>query len=182
MNLAFALAEKEKIQLENQLYNLEYRMNIKTKKYKMETSAYVKYAMVNVVKEWWWAFLVPLALVALTFVLGSHWPWIVALVATILYLLFWAVQFVGVTQHPNFKMMFEKVNYEINSQQVLMKLNAKQGMPMKWDMIKEAYVKKDAFVLIINRAQLVYLPHSIFNNANDISFVTSILKRKGYVK
>ena len=63
-----------------------------------------------------------------------------------------------------------------------MKLNAKQGMPMKWDMIKEASVKKDAFVLIINRAQLVYLPHSIFNNANDISFVTSILKRKGYIK
>lgn len=156
-------------------------MNIKTKKFQMESNAYVKYAMLNVIKEWWWAFLIPASLIGLSLFLGAHWPWITALVLTILYLLFWAVQFVGVTQHPNFKMMFEKVNYEINSQQVLMKLNAKQGMPLKWDMIKTAQSKKDAFVLIVNRAQIIYLPHSIFNNNNDIKFVESILKRKEYI-
>ena len=157
-------------------------MNVKTKKYKMDSNAYVKHALTNVIKEWWWAFLVPAALVALTFILGAHWPWIVALVATILYLLFWAVQFVGVTQHPNFKMMFEKVNYEINSQQILMKLNAKEGMPLKWDMIQKAYAKKDTFIFIVNKAQLIILPYSIFNNQNDIKFVESILRRKEYIK
>ena len=157
-------------------------MSVKTKKVKMESNAYVKYALVNVIKEWWWAFLVPAALTGLSFALGAHWPWITALVVTIIYLLFWVIQFVGVTQHPNFKMMFEKVNYEINSQQVLMKLNAKQGMPMKWDMIKRATSTKDSFVLFINRAQLIHLPKSIFNNQNDIKFVESILKRKGYIK
>ena len=35
-------------------------------------------------------------------------------------------------------MLFERFSYEINSQQILMKLNAREGMPMKWDQIKKA--------------------------------------------
>jgi hypothetical protein len=100
----------------------------------------------------------------------------------ILYLLFWLVQFAGVTQLEQSKFLFNKLNYELSSQQILVKLNAKQGMPMKWDQIKRASAKKEAFLLFVSKAQLIYLPHRIFNSDNEIKFFETILKRKGYLK
>lgn len=79
------------------------------------------------------------------------------------------------------KFMFEKLSYEISSQQILIKLNAKQGMPMKWDQIKRATKGKDAFTFYISKAQLVYLPFKVFNNENEIRFIETVLKRKGYI-
>lgn len=80
------------------------------------------------------------------------------------------------------KILFERLSYEINSQQVLVKVNTRQGMPLKWDMIKDARIGKDYFVLIVSKAQLVHLPFRIFNTENEKKFVETILKRKGYVK
>lgn len=80
------------------------------------------------------------------------------------------------------KILFERLNYEINSQQVLIKVNPRQGMPLKWDMIKEARMSKDYFLLIVSKAQLVHLPFRIFNTENEKKFVETILKRKGYIK
>ena len=80
------------------------------------------------------------------------------------------------------KFMFQKLSYEVSSQQILIKLNPKQGMPMKWEQIKRAEKTKEAFVLYASKAQLVFLPYKIFNNDNDIRFVETVLKRKGYIK
>ena len=158
-------------------------MKVITKKYKLDTTQYIKLAMTNVIKEWWWAFLVPIALASLTiFFPGTHWFWISALIITVLYLLFWLIQFAGVTQLEQFKVIFEKLSYEIDSRQILMKINPKQGMPLQWDNIKNAKRLKDGFLFIISKAQLIYLPNKAFNNQNDIKFVESILKRKGFVK
>ena len=55
---------------------------------------------------------------------------------------FWLVQFAGVTQLEQSKFLFNKLNYELSSQQILVKLSAKQGMPMKWDQIKRASVQR----------------------------------------
>jgi len=79
-------------------------------------------------------------------------------------------------------MLFERFSYEISSQQILMKINAREGMPMKWDQIKRARVGKDYFVLFLNKAQLIYLPFKIFNSDNERKFVTSVLKTKGLIK
>lgn len=79
------------------------------------------------------------------------------------------------------KVIFEKMAYEIDSRQVLMKINTKQGMPVKWDMIKKAEIKKDAFIFTMSKAQFIHLPFKIFNSDNDKKFVETILKRKGYV-
>jgi len=79
-------------------------------------------------------------------------------------------------------MLFERFSYEITSQQILMKLNAREGMPMKWDQIKSAKVGKDYFLLVINKAQLVHLPFKIFNSDNERKFVLSILRTKGLTK
>ena len=74
------------------------------------------------------------------------------------------------------------MSYEITSQQVLIKVSAREGMPMKWDQIKRAYIGKDYFLLMVNKAQLIHLPFKIFNSENERKFVTSILRTKGYIK
>jgi hypothetical protein len=74
------------------------------------------------------------------------------------------------------------MNYEITSQQILIKLNPKQGMPMKWESIKRAFVGKDFFLLVISKAQFIYLPFKIFNSENERKFMETILKRKNLLK
>lgn len=113
---------------------------------------------------------------------NSIWWFIAALVGVGLYLLFWWIQFYGVTQLEQGKMLFEKFSYEINSQQILMKINPREGMPMKWDQIQSAVVGKDFYVLFVNKAQVIHLPFKIFNTENERKFVGSILKTKGLIK
>ena len=157
-------------------------MIVRTKKYQLTTGKYIGLALVGVLKQQWWVFLIYFAICSGFFIIPNAWWIIGASIALILYLLFWLVQFAGVTQLEQSKFLFNKLNYELSSQQILVKLNAKQGMPMKWDQIKRASAKKEAFLLFVSKAQLIYLPHRIFNSDNEIKFFETILKRKGYIK
>ncbi|MGF1636169.1 MAG: hypothetical protein ACFCUU_03780 [Cyclobacteriaceae bacterium] len=157
-------------------------MIVKTKKYKLPTGKYIKIALAGVLKQQWWVHLIVVALMSGAFFIWSIW-WIIGpLIAYGIYILFWLIQFAGVTQLEQGKLLFEKLTYEINSQQILIKLNPKQGMPMKWDQIKRAQKRKDDFVLFASKAQIIHWPYKIFNNDNDRKFVESILKRKGLLK
>ena len=138
--------------------------------------------MFNILKQQWWVFLIAAALCCGYFIIPNMWWFIGTGIALVLYLLFWLIQFAGVTQLDQTKMLFEKLSYEISSQQVMIKLNERQGMPMKWDQIKRAKVGKDYFLLVVNKAQLIHLPFKIFKTENERKFVGSILKRKGYIK
>ena len=139
-------------------------------------------ALKNILREQWWVGLIVLA-ICLGFVwIQSIWWFIMAFIGGGLYVLFWVIQFYGVTQLEQGKMLFEKFSYEINSQQIIMKINAREGMPMKWDQIKKAIVGKDYFVLFVNKAQLIHLPFKIFNSENERKFLISILKNKGILK
>jgi hypothetical protein len=157
-------------------------MIVRTKKYQLATGKYIGLALVGVLKQQWWVFLIYFAICSGFFIIPNAWWIIGASIALILYLLFWLVQFAGVTQLEQSKFLFNKLNYELSSQQILVKLNAKQGMPMKWDQIKRASAKKQAFLLFVSKAQLIYLPHRIFNSDNEIKFFETILRRKGYIK
>ena len=157
-------------------------MIIKTKKVKLENKTYIKQALLNVNIELWWVWLIPVGISALTFFYTTVWFVIIALVLSILYLLFWVAQFIAVTQLDQNKVMFEKMTYEIDSRQIIMKLNTKQGMPMNWDMIKKVRMGKEAYTLILSKAQLIYLPKKAFNSDNEIKFFESILKRKSLIK
>jgi YcxB-like protein len=157
-------------------------MKVITKNYRLEKKAYIKMALKAVLIQMWWAIPIALAICALYFVLPSWW-WIFAgVLAYGLFVLFWWVQFFGVTQLEQGKALFEKFSYEITSQQILMKLNPREGMPMKWDQIKRAEVGKDYFLLFVNKAQLILWPYKIFNSDNERKFIASILKTKGLVK
>lgn len=157
-------------------------MIVKTKKYKLETGTYVKLAMANILREQWWVILIVIAIMAGYFFAPSIWWFIGAIIALILYLLFWLIQFAGVTQLEQNKILFEKLSYEINSQQILIKVNPRQGMPIPWSNVKKAEIKKDSYVLFISKAQLIHLPFRIFNTENERKFTETILRRKGYVK
>lgn len=157
-------------------------MIVKTKKYKLESNTYIKLGLIGVLKQQWWVFLIALAICAGYLWIPNIWWFIGTAIALVLYLLFWLIQFAGITQMEQTKMLFEKLSYEINSQQILIKLNSKQGMPIKWDQIKRARVGKDHLLLAVNKAQLIHLPFRIFNSDNERKFVESILKRKGLVK
>ena len=157
-------------------------MVVKTKKYKLESGTYIKLALINVLKQQWWVSLIVLAICSGYLWIPNAWWIIGAGIGLVLYILFWLIQFAGVTQLDQTKMLFEKLAYEITSQQVLIKLNNKQGMPMKWDQIKRGSVGKDHLLLIVNKAQLIHLPFKIFNSDNERKFVESIMKRKGLIK
>lgn len=157
-------------------------MIVRTKKYQLPTRKYISIAMVGVMRQQWWVAPIYLALCAGYFLAPSWWWIIGATIALGLYFLFWLIQFAGLTQHEQGKFMFQKMNYEISSKEILIKLNARQGMPMKWENIKRARVLKDGFVLFASKAQLFYFPYKIFNNSNEIKFVETVLKRKGYIK
>jgi hypothetical protein len=157
-------------------------MIVKTKNYRLEKKDYIKMALRNTLKQQWWVSLIVLAICLLYIWVASFWWFVGAFIGAGLYLLFWWVQFYGVTQLDQGKMLFERFSYEITSQQIVMKLNAREGMPMKWDQIKSAQVGKDHFLLWVNRAQMIHMPFKIFNTDNERKFVASILKTKGLVK
>ncbi len=157
-------------------------MIVKTKKYQLTPNTYIKIGMQNIFREQWWVILIPIAISCMIFIVPSHWWWISSLTALVLYGLFWLIQFAGVSQLDQNKIMFEKFSYEITSQQILMKLNIKQGMPVKWETVRKALMTKNAFLLVISKAQFIYLPFRVFNSENEIKFMESILRRKGFLK
>jgi hypothetical protein len=157
-------------------------MIVKTKKYQLGTRKYIKLGMLNILRSQWWVILIALAIAAMTFIIPSNWWWIGSLSAFVLYGLFWLIQFAGVPQLEQNKILFERLSYEITSQQILIKLNPKQGMPMKWENIKKAFIGKDFYLLILSKAQFIYLPFRIFNTENERKFMETILRRKNYIK
>jgi hypothetical protein len=157
-------------------------MIVKTKKYQLESGTYIKLGLINILKQQWWVILIAIAIACGYFWIASWWWISMAILAYVLYWVFWVIQFAGVTQMEQNKVIFEKMSYEIDSRQILMKLNAKQGMPIKWDLIKKAEMTKDAFILTMSKAQFIHLPYRIFNSENDKKFLETILKRKEYIK
>jgi hypothetical protein len=157
-------------------------MIVKTRNYRLEKKDYIRMAMRSFLRKQWWVSLIVVAICLFYFLVPSIWWFIGALVGAGLYLLFWWIQFYGVTQLEQGKMLFERFSYEITSQQIVMKINPREGMPLKWDQIKSAQVGKDHYLLFVNKAQLIHLPFKIFNTDNERKFVGSILKNKGLVK
>ena len=160
-------------------------MIVRTKNYRLDKKTYVNTAFKTILKKQGWMAVAGALLICMGYFIpgaSSIWWFICAIIALGLYLLFWWIQFYGVTQLEQGKMLFEKFSYEISSQQILMKINPREGMPLKWDQIKSASIGKDHFVLFVNKAQLIYWPFKIFNTENERKFVTSILRNKGLIK
>jgi len=161
---------------------------VRTKKYALPTQKYISLAMRYFFKTQLKWVLVPVALIlinaviSLTGIYPNLWIYITVVVASILYVLFWLIQFTGITQLAQYKPMFEKFSYEIDNRQIIMKLNVKEGSVMKWEQILEGYKDKDAYVLVISKGQFLHLPFNIFTSEHDIKVFERILKQKEILK
>ena len=156
-------------------------MIAKTKKFALAHTTYVGIAMKNIIiSQWWLILLIGLVCIIPAFIWPDFDSWFIglAITAPLLYLLFWLIQFAGATRLKEFEMIFQKLSYEIDSRQILMKIKANQGSQIPWSMIKKAKKGKNHFVLIMSKAQLIYLPFNVFSSKQHVQFVESILKRK----
>jgi hypothetical protein len=157
---------------------------IRTKKYALDTKQYINLALREwIQREWIW-FLIPAGVIVLNVILNvtdvypNWWIYLVAVLGAIGFGLFRAMQFTATTQVEQNKTMFQKFTYEIDSRQILMKINQNEGGVIKWDMVKSARKEKAAYLLSLGRYQYLYLPFSIFNSDHDLKMMDTILRRK----
>ncbi len=159
-------------------------MVVKTKKFALDKKHYIKKAFVNQISRLKIWFLIPAAIAILGLVLNftgvykNWWILITAIVGAILFAAFWYIQFYAATQMEQNKQMFDKFAYEIDSRQILVKLNAKEGGVIKWDMVQSAEKDNTGFYLHIARGQFLHFRNDVFNSEHDLKLFESILKRK----
>lgn len=157
---------------------------IKTKKYQLSPKTYIEIALKSVMQEFWWAWMIPAGILLLGMLYYPAFWWCLGIAITlgVLYVLFWWIQFTAVTQVEQGKMLFDKYFYEINGQQILMKLDPQKGMPITWDKIIRAVQTDAYFALFLSRGQFIYLPFTIFNSPHEIKVLETILKRRNLLK
>ena len=153
-------------------------MIIKTRKYKLNPNTYVGLGLRNVIREQWWVFFIADIIASGTFWIKTMWFLLGTGIALLLYLLFWLVQFYGITYLEQNQVLFEPLRYEVSSEHIVVQVTPKQGIPIAWKQVKRARKGRDHFLLVISKAHIIHLPHKIFNSPHEIKFVETILKRK----
>lgn len=175
---------------------------IRTKKYQLEKNVFTGIALGKVWRKDWWMALIPLVLFLLPAVFSFSWWWVVgAVLVTLIFVLLRSAQVMGVTQVEQGNPLFEKLSYEIDSRQIVLKRNEREGMALTWDMIGSVERKGQAYLFWLKPptdAQLpggwkgwvaktfqapvfVMLPYRIFNNPTDIKLLESMLRRKNLI-
>lgn len=175
---------------------------IRTKKHQLDKNDYAKMAMVDVWKKDWWMALIPLVLFSLPAAIEFSWWWVmVAVIITVLFVLVRSAQVMGVTQMEQGNVLFERVSYEIDQRQILMKRNDREGMALNWDMLEKVKVSKDAYFIYLKPPTadqlpsgwkgwlartfsvpvFLHLPFRIFNSPNDLKLMDSLLRRKNFL-
>lgn len=159
-------------------------MIVKTKRFALDKKLYIKKAFFNYMKKGWIWLLIPAAIALTGLVLNftgvykNWWILITAVVGGALYVAFWYIQFYAATTLEQNKQMFDKFSYEIDSRQILVKINQKEGGIVKWDTILSAEKDETGFYLHIGRGQFLHFGFNVFNSEHDLKLFESILRRK----
>ncbi|WP_439880774.1 hypothetical protein ACSX1A_16665 [Pontibacter sp. MBLB2868] len=175
---------------------------IRTKKYQLDKDMFTRIAVTQVWKKEWWYALIPFAIFMIPAIFDFSWWWVaIAVVVTLLFVLLRSAQVMGVTRVEQGNVLFEKLLYEIDNRQILMKRNEREGMALTWDMIQKVQRKEDAFMLWLQPPSadqmpggwkgwvartfqapiFILLPYRIFNTQNDIKLLESIMRRKNLI-
>eukprot|EP01132_Coremiostelium_polycephalum_P000185 gene185-246_t len=157
-------------------------MIVRTKKYQLPIRTYMLLAFKNIMREQWWVFLIALGLIGISIFFKTLWLGILTNIGLIIYFLFWLIQFYGVTQLTENKIIFDRLGYEVTSKQIVMQIDTKHGMPILWEQVKRVRQGKDYFLLVVSKAHLIHLPYKIFHSKNEVKFLETTLKRKGLLK
>lgn len=156
-------------------------LKAKTKRYEVPVKKYTMVGMQYVFIKLWWVFLIPVVIASMAFVFpkGVFW-WVgVALFLTILYAAFWYIQFaIGMPRLEQTKLLFEKLSYEVEGKQLIIKRNQREGMMITFDKIKEMRKTKTEFILTLSLVQHIILPFDIFNSPADLKYAEAIFDRR----
>lgn len=176
---------------------------IRTKKNQLDKNKYAKMALLQVWKKEWWRALIPLVIFLLPAVFAFSWWWVAAaFIVTLLFVLIRSAQVMGVTQMEQGNVLFERVAYEIDQRQILLKRNDREGMALQWDMIEKVTQKNESYFFYLkppsadqlpkgwkgwlaktfNVPIFLHLPFRIFNSSNDLKLLDSMLRRKNFIQ
>ncbi|RZK33061.1 MAG: hypothetical protein EOO57_13985 [Hymenobacter sp.] len=172
---------------------------IKTKKYQFPTSTYTNLAMAEVWRKEWWYATIPFAVGLLPAIIWHSWWWLaLSVVLTIVYVLLRSAQITGVTQMEQSKPLFERMNYEMDQRQLIMRQTEQKAMALPWDQIARVRRDADAYLLYLKPGVppadmapwrqwlartfdvpvFLHLPLRLFNNDNDRKLFDALLRRK----
>ena len=172
---------------------------IRTKKTQLTTDLYTKLVMGEVWKKDWPYALIPFALGLLPAIFVHSWWWLLlAVVLTVLFVLFRSAQVTGVTQMEQSKPLFERMAFEMDQKQLLLRVGPEKAMQLTWDMIGRARRDADAYLLYLKPGTppeglavwrlwlartfdvpvFLHLPYKIFNADNDRRLFEAMLRRK----
>jgi hypothetical protein len=172
---------------------------IRTKKTQFETNTYTRLAMAEVWKKDWPYALIPFAIGLLPAIFLPSWWWVLlAVVLTLLFVLLRSAQVTGVTQMEQSKPLFERMSFEMDQRQLLLRVSPEKAMQLTWDMIGRARRDADAYLLYLKPGTppeglapwrlwiarkfdvpvFLHLPLRIFNSPNDLKLFEALLRRK----
>ncbi len=172
---------------------------IVTKKSQFDTNAYTKLAMAEVWRKDWVYALVPFAIGLLPAIIWHSWWWLaLSFVLTLLFVLLRSAQVTGVTQMEQSKPLFERMSFEMDQKQLLLRVSKEKAMQLTWDMIGKARRADDAYLLYLKPGDppadtagwrlwiartfdvpvFLHLPQRIFNSDNDRKLFEALLRRK----
>lgn len=172
---------------------------IVTKKTQFDTNAYTKLAMAEVWRKDWVYALVPFALGLLPAIIWHSWWWLaLSFVLTLLFVLLRSAQVTGVTQMEQSKPLFERMSFEMDPKQLLLRVSKEKAMQLTWDMIGKVRRDDDAYLLYLKPGAppadtagwrlwiartfdvpvFLHLPQRIFNSDNDRKLFEALLRRK----
>jgi hypothetical protein len=158
-------------------------MKVVTKKFELTKKKYIQLGLNILIKtEGIWA-LAPLAVIIIGYFIPHGFVWMLslAILGALGYVGFRLLQMVGFTQHEMSKTFFYRVNYELDGKHLLLKIDAKNGMPIEWKNFQKIYKLKDGYLLSIARGQFIFLPYNIFKNENDKKLTEVIFSRKSLI-
>lgn len=126
-------------------------MIVKTRKYKIPSSFYIKLGIQNVLRLQWWILPLMAVIASGIFFIPKIWFIVTSFLLFICYFAIWMIQFYGLTLLEENRPMFERTSYEITSQRLIMYVSTKQGMPIPWGDVIKAYKKEKYFLLVLSR-------------------------------
>lgn len=163
-------------------HSIQHIMTIKTKKTQLNKKQYIKLAFSNIIHRQWWVITILGLISSAIYLYTKSWWAILPSILALLYIGFWLLQFYGITKLKQNELLFNRLSYQINPQQIIIALDTKHGMPVAWEQIKYVKHGKNHFILFLSHAQLIYLPYKIFTSPHEIQFLTTLLKRKKLIK
>ena len=172
---------------------------IRTKKTQLDTNTYTRLAMAEVWRKEWWYALIPFVIGLLPAVFVHSWWWLaLAVVLTILYALLRSAQVTGVTQMEQSKPLFERMGFEMDNKQLILRQSETKAMGIVWDTIGRVRKDPDAYLLYLKPGPaptglapwrlwvartfdvpvFLHLPLRSFNSPNDLKLFEALLRRK----